>query len=54
MVGYEFEILVGSIIGIIVILIILATIIEKFFPKNKISKFLEKIVEWISDNVRIP
>ncbi|MDP4039092.1 MAG: hypothetical protein Q8P57_00730 [Candidatus Pacearchaeota archaeon] len=53
MVKYEFDILIGSIMGITVILIILATIIKKFFSENKISRFLEKIAEWVSDNVRI-
>jgi len=53
MVGYEFDILIGSIIVIIIILIVLARIIEKFFLENKISRFLERVVEWIIDNVRI-
>jgi len=41
-------------LGIIIGLIILVTIFERFFPKNKLSKKLEKFAEWIKDNVRVP
>ncbi|MDO8622776.1 MAG: hypothetical protein Q7R52_00865 [archaeon] len=51
--GYEYEILLGIILTVIIILMIMALIIEKFFPKNKISKALENIAEWIKDNIRI-
>ena len=50
--GYEYETLMGSVLAIIIILMIIVLIIEKFFPKNKISKILENTVEWIKDNVR--
>jgi len=49
--GYEWEILVGIIIGIIIVLIIIAGIFEILFPKNKFSKMLEHVAEWIKDNI---
>ena len=49
----ELLILFGIILVVIIILIILEIILEKLFPKNKISVFLEDIAEWIKDNVRI-
>lgn len=53
MVRYEYDILIGIILGAIILLIILATIIEKFFPKSKIPKFIDKIAGWIRDNLKI-
>jgi hypothetical protein len=50
---YEFEILFGSILAVIIILIVLAIALEKLFPKNKISETLERIAEWIKDSFRI-
>jgi hypothetical protein len=46
-------ILFGIILGVAVFLLILAASLEKFFPKNKVSKSLEKIAEWIRDNVNL-
>lgn len=46
----EILIIIGSILGIGILLITIATILEKFFPKNRISKKLEGILEWIQEN----
>ena len=40
------------ILSLIIILFILSIIIRKIFPKNKISEKLEKIAEWVKDNIR--
>lgn len=45
-------ILIGIIIGGVLAIIILAAILERCFPKNKISKKFEKLAEWIKDNVQ--
>ncbi|MEK6952582.1 MAG: hypothetical protein AABX29_06210 [Nanoarchaeota archaeon] len=50
--GYGYEIIVGIIFGILILLLSFAFILEELFPKNRISKWLEKLVEWIKDNVR--
>lgn len=49
--GDEFFILIGVVFGIIMLLTLIATTLEELFPKNKFSKKLEKIAEWIQDNV---
>lgn len=50
---YAYETIIGSILGITIFLIIVSSIIEKFFPKNKISKLLENAADWIADNIKI-
>ena len=37
--------------GIVVFFTIFSFILEEFFPKNKISKTLENISEWILDSI---
>ena len=44
-------ILIGVTLGVITLLSLIATILEKFFPNNKVSKKLDKISKWIKDNV---
>ncbi len=53
MIYYEYEILILSILGLIIALLILSIILERFFPKNKLSKFLEDSAEWVKENIRI-
>ena len=36
-------------LGIIIIFGVIVATLDKFFPKNKISKGIEKILEWIMD-----
>ncbi len=48
---WSFDILIGITFGIVIILIILAVILEKFFPENRISKMLENLGEWIQYNI---
>jgi len=50
--GFEYGIIIGIVAVVIVILIIIEVKLNKFFPKNKFSKFLEKISDWIFDNFR--
>ena len=51
--GYEFEILVGILFGVLLLLTIITIILEHFFPKSKIAKIPERISEWIQGNIRI-
>lgn len=46
-------VIAGIILGIIIFLIILAGALEWFFPKNRLSKILEKIADWINNNIRV-
>ena len=46
-------ILVGIILTVIILLEIVVVVLDRFFPKNKISKFLEKMHEWIKENIKI-
>lgn len=45
--------LIGIIIGMIAVLIMTTAVLEKLFPKNSLSKILEKSVEWIQDNLKV-
>lgn len=47
-----FFILFGIIVAISIILTAISIIFEHFFPKNRISKILEKIPQWIIDNIQ--
>ncbi len=50
----EYFILVGIFIGVFFIFGVIELILDKFFQKNKISKILKRIMEWIKDNIIIP
>lgn len=39
-------------LGVIILLVVLATILDRLFPNNKLSKKLDELAEWIEDNVR--
>ena len=52
--GDPFIIIFGIIIGVCFLFIIISAILEWLFPKNKLSKKLEKIPGWILDNLRLP
>lgn len=49
MVGGELEIIFVGIVAIIAGFVLVALLLKKLFPKNSISKRLEKIAEWIWD-----
>jgi len=51
--NFEYEIIIGVIIGIIFIILFWILLLDKFFPKNKISEKLEKIIDWIIYDIRI-
>lgn len=51
--GYEYDILMGIVFLVIILLSIVAILLDKYFPKNRISKRLGRIADWIKDNVRI-
>mgnify|MGYP001559654247 CR=1 FL=1 len=50
--GDPLIIIFGIIIGVCFLFIIIAVILEWLFPKNKLSKKLEKIPDWILDNIK--
>lgn len=49
----EQTILLTIFFGAIFVVGVVAFTIEEFFPKNKISKKLEKFIDWIFENVNI-
>ena len=53
MVGYEYDIIVGILFVIILIMILLDVVLRKFFPKNRFVNLPWKIKEWIEDNIII-
>ena len=50
--GDEVIILFLILLGIIMFLSIISEVLEKFFPKNRISKFIGNIVEFIRYDLR--
>lgn len=50
----EYLIFAGIFLGIMFLLVIVGVILEEFFPKNKISKALLKIVVWTQKNIAAP
>jgi len=53
MADYGYDILIGIIVGILLLFVILASLLDKFFPKNKISSKLDNFAAWIRDNIKI-
>ena len=53
MYNYEFEKLFGILLAVIILLLLIEIVLQKFFPKSKISKIPSLIVEWIQENIKI-
>lgn len=49
--GNESGIILGIILGTIILFMIIAFLLERLFPKNKISERLEKLAYWIRDSI---
>jgi len=51
--NFEYEILIGIILGASFIILLLTFLLEKFFPKSKVSKLLSKILDFIRQDIRV-
>lgn len=47
----ESGIILVAVLGTIILIMIISLILEKLFPKSKISKELEKLAYWIRDSI---
>jgi len=45
--------IISIILGVIFVLIIIHSVIEVLFPKNKFSKKVEKLLDWIINDLHI-
>ena len=52
MYNYEYEKLIGIILAVIIFLLLIEIVLQKFFPKSKVSSLPNLIIEWIQENIR--